>query len=353
MPRPTPVRAARIPSAPAVAALALLSSLLACLFAARPALASVPCSGEVQGAGNAYYYTYTPGTGACSFTGDDTDALVAAMNPVDFAGSAICGRWVRVTGPLGSVTVRIIDLSPWLAAGEIDLSATAFAMIGEPWQGVVPVTWETVASPLAETISIVTKDGSNPYWLGLQARHHRYGIASLEYLGSSGYVTIPRESYNYFVVTGMPGVSLPLAAPITVRLTDVHGQQLVIGGLAPNASWEFSTTQQFPACQDYTSGAPLPGAGQAVLLPPSPNPFNPRTTVAFELPARGPATLRVFDASGRAVATLLDGQVLEEGRHALAWDGRDDAGRPAPGGLYLLRLEAAGGVQVRKAALLK
>ena len=42
-------------------------------WGSRPAAAAVPCAGDVSGAGRGTYYTYTPGTGACTFTGDDTD----------------------------------------------------------------------------------------------------------------------------------------------------------------------------------------------------------------------------------------------------------------------------------------
>ncbi|MBU2501965.1 T9SS type A sorting domain-containing protein [bacterium] len=84
-----------------------------------------------------------------------------------------------------------------------------------------------------------------------------------------------------------------------------------------------------------------------------PNPFNPRTTISFTLERSGPATVRVFDAAGRLVRTLAAGSTLNEGAHALEWDGRDDAGRPVPSGTYLARLETADFAAVRKMALLK
>lgn len=323
------------------------------LLAAGSALALAPCAGTVTGAGDATFYTYTPGSGACSFVGDDGDALVAALNVTDYAGSAMCGRWLRVTGPLGSVTVRIVDLAPDLPAGDIDLNAPAFALIAAPELGRVPVTWETVASPLSETVSVYVSPGSNDWWAALQVRHHRYGIASLEFLGPSGYVAAPRTTWDHFVIDGGLGIPLPISQPFTVRVTDVNGQHLVIPGLRVLAGDEFTTAQQFPLC---TGAAPvLPptvGTGLA-LLPPSPNPFNPRTTVAFESPGQAPVSLRVYDVAGRQVATLLDGAVLPEGRHLATWDGRDDAGRPVVGGAYLLRLESGGRVEVRKALLLK
>lgn len=84
---------------------------------------------------------------------------------------------------------------------------------------------------------------------------------------------------------------------------------------------------------------------------PWPNPFNPlvRCRVSLGRPSRVTAT--IHDAAGRRVATLLSGD-LSAGSHDLLWDGRQ-GGRPAAGGLYLLRVQTEGGVLSSKILLLK
>ena len=52
-------------------------------------------------------------------------------------------------------------------------------------------------------------------------------------------------------------------------------------------------------------------------------------------------TIEAWDASGRKVARVFDGS-REAGPSSVAWDGRDDAGRALPRGLYFLRLSAGG-----------
>jgi hypothetical protein len=84
------------------------------------------------------------------------------------------------------------------------------------------------------------------------------------------------------------------------------------------------------------------------LLPPAPNPFNPRTTLSFALPVTSHVRLQVHDLGGRLVATLVD-RVLGEGRHEVGWDGRDHDGRVLPSGVYLTRLEA--GAEVARGRL--
>lgn len=70
-----------------------------------------------------------------------------------------------------------------------------------------------------------------------------------------------------------------------------------------------------------------------------PNPFNPHTTLAFDLPkAAAQVTLRLFDTQGRQVAVLVDG-ALPAGRHQAVWDGRDAHGRACSSGLYFSLLE--------------
>lgn len=76
------------------------------------------------------------------------------------------------------------------------------------------------------------------------------------------------------------------------------------------------------------------------LLDNRPNPFNPRTTIAFDLPKQESVSLRIFDVSGRLVRVLVDGDVTPGGRHESRWNGRDDDGRRVASGTYFYRLEA-------------
>ncbi len=95
-----------------------------------------------------------------------------------------------------------------------------------------------------------------------------------------------------------------------------------------------------------------PGAWRFRLHPNVPNPFNPRTTLRFELDRAGPVRLEVFDLSGRSVRVLVHGP-RDAGPHGVVWDGRDARGLHVPSGVYLVRLEAAAGETSKKVTLLK
>lgn len=88
------------------------------------------------------------------------------------------------------------------------------------------------------------------------------------------------------------------------------------------------------------------------LHPNQPNPFNPVTTIRFELDRPGPATLRVYTVSGALVRTLADAR-LPAGHYRVPWDGRDSSGRPVGSGVYLYRLTEGGRNLSRKMSLLK
>jgi len=89
-----------------------------------------------------------------------------------------------------------------------------------------------------------------------------------------------------------------------------------------------------------------------VLRPNVPNPFNPQTTLSFELPAAESIRLAVYDAQGRLVRELVNGR-REAGRHTVNWDGTDAAGRSLASGTYLARLEAGGRTLIDRMSLVR
>jgi len=98
------------------------------------------------------------------------------------------------------------------------------------------------------------------------------------------------------------------------------------------------------------SGVPL---GDSRILGISPNPFNPRTMVAFQLREPAPVDIVVYDAAGRVVRMLLRARELAPGDHEVAWDGTDAAGKSVASGVYFCRLLAGEETDVRRMVLLK
>ncbi len=148
---------------------------------------------------------------------------------------------------------------------------------------------------------------------------------------------------GYFSISAMDPAQDPVAgakAP-AVAINAVHGYKLVVwsGDLATTPGGEHEIFAQGWVDGDPSAVGGPPSAVGFSLHGAVPNPFNPVTTIAYELPQAAPVTLRIYDAAGRLVRTLLAETPVPAGRNDVVWNGLDDAGRQAASGVYLYRLE--------------
>ena len=97
---------------------------------------------------------------------------------------------------------------------------------------------------------------------------------------------------------------------------------------------------------------------QFALLQNFPNPFNPTTSISYALPTSSTITLKVYNALGQEIVTLVD-QTQSAGYHEAVWNGRNNGGANVSSGIYFYRLEAKSStgteefVQLKKMTLLK
>lgn len=200
---------------------------------AAPAMAS----------GEGTYYDAT-GAGNCSFDATPNDLMVAAMNAVDYGTADWCGACVEVTGPNGTVTVRIVDQCPECAKGDLDMSPQAFALLSPLEAGRIPITWREVPCDVTGPIAYHFKDGVSQYWAAVQIRNHRYPIKSVEALVGGAYQALGRVEYNYFLEESGLG-----PGPYTLRVTDTRGHVLEDTGIAVGDNVTRTGASQFPVCE--------------------------------------------------------------------------------------------------------
>jgi expansin (peptidoglycan-binding protein) len=192
--------------------------------------------------GKATYY-YATGGGACSFDPTPNDLMVAAMNQAEYDNAAVCGEYVKVTGPKGVVTVRIVDLCPGCDVGQLDMSEQAFGAIANLSQGVISITWQVVSPNIPGPIAYHFNTYSSQWWTAVQIRNHRNPVAKLEYQKSDGtWVSVPRTSYNYFVQQN-PGMG---PGPYNFRVTDSYGNVLTDTGIPSKPGESVNGAGQFP-----------------------------------------------------------------------------------------------------------
>ncbi len=109
-----------------------------------------------------------------------------------------------------------------------------------------------------------------------------------------------------------------------------------------------------PAVPEATTGIAEAGTAPSFALYQNvPNPFNPTTTIAYDVPAGGGrVTIEVFDVAGRRVTTLVD-ERQDAGRRSVTWRGIDTDGNALGSGVYFYRMTADGIDVTKKMLLLK
>ena len=166
-------------------------------------------------------------------------------------------------------------------------------------------------------------------------------------------VTNVDEEGSVELSSAAPKVGDTLTAELTDPDKDVEGvswewQALPPGTRSthppgPGASTASSLAEQLLAANGMK--------GLAALA--APNPFNPSTTIYFQVPESEEVSLVIYSLAGQVVKTLIPNRTLKAGIHDVYWEGRDQQGRPVAARVYFYRLTAGDKAIVRKMTLLR
>ena len=144
----------------------------------------------------------------------------------------------------------------------------------------------------------------------------------------------------------------------TVRLFFMYTEDLSYGTFTQNEGLDLGSYINFTAVDFDVRHVTNSGADrvlrpqEAMLAQNFPNPFNPNTTINFNIPSTGQVNLSIFNVRGQLVKTLVN-DVYTAGNYSIAWNGVDDNNRSVSSGIYFYRLEAAGRTEVRRMLLMK
>lgn len=114
----------------------------------------------------------------------------------------------------------------------------------------------------------------------------------------------------------------------------------------------FIDRPEFAAYMYGTSDVDGPDVRSFALHQNAPNPFNPATTISFELSQPSDVRIEIFDLSGRLVSVVAEGE-LPAGEHEVTWTGLDAEGRAVASGVYFCAMRSGGFEGRRKMVLLK
>ena len=148
-------------------------------------------------------------------------------------------------------------------------------------------------------------------------------------------------TYDYKVVTYGFGIEYMEAAAPASR--DGNGLSVLVNLLGNSLEY-----LEVPPGTTAT-GVPL----RNELSPAYPNPLNPATVIGYSVKEGGPVAIRVFDAAGRVVRTLLDGELESGIAGSVVWDGTNETGEQCASGVYFYRIAARDFTSTKKMVLLK
>ncbi len=126
----------------------------------------------------------------------------------------------------------------------------------------------------------------------------------------------------------------------------------------PNAAYDYRLADvSYEGVKEYHSmtilGVEVTELPREIMMMPAyPNPFNPTTTIRYNLPEQSTVKLTVYDVRGQEVTALQD-EVKAPGNYEVQWDGIDDSGNPVSTGVYFARLQAGDYSKTIKMAYLK
>jgi parallel beta-helix repeat protein len=192
-------------------------------------------------------------------------------------------------------------------------------------------------------------------------------ITSATPVGASGVTNLGgNDSMVQLFTNGTGDEGLALVAEFLVTGTDnwsysgplPDGENLTATNTgcwpAPSSAWQ--TSEFSPPVMIDCAGvreereASLPSVFRMAAI--SPNPFGGSTRVMFDIPRATSVSLKVYDATGRPVRSLVDGSMVP-GRYGVNWDACDDHGRMVAPGVYFCRFEHTDGCEVRELIYLR
>ena len=207
-------------------------------------------------------------------------------------------------------------------------------------------------------------------------------LTSLYLFGNYIYGEIPSEIGNLTNLTYLGlwdnqlNGEIPIEIGNLVNLNTLCLQNNQLNGEIPESicetfplSWGFSISNNnlcppYPNCvEDYVGYQDTTNCEQVSIIDETlpvtyklynayPNPFNPVTTLHYDLPEDGLVNITIYDMMGRVVSNLVSSQ-QNAGYKSIQWNSTNNIGQPVSAGLYLYTIQAGDYTQTKKMVLLK
>ncbi|PKN79322.1 MAG: gingipain R [Candidatus Cloacimonetes bacterium HGW-Cloacimonetes-1] len=158
--------------------------------------------------------------------------------------------------------------------------------------------------------------------------------------------------YKRFDSGAFERVAQPTSLSYSETLTVMGNYQYYVAVRYPNAEGASSDTLSFAYPYTGIDDSDLVPGLVTKLRANFPNPFNPTTTIRYDMAKSGAVSIKIFNIKGQLVKTLYSG-VQAGGTHSITWDGKDNGKRDVSSGVYFLRMDTNGYASTRKMLLMK
>jgi hypothetical protein len=275
----------------------------------------------------------------------------------------LCGRGdglrvVDISDPAAPSLVATLAMPDW-ALGVVVNGSVAYVACDDQGLQVVDISLPDspviVSSlPLEGKTSAPFLDGETLYVCGSEAGLHIVDVSLPEAPVLVSTLLTPGTVVEVAVASGVAyiadlsagaqiaDVSNP-AAPFLVGTLDTPNRTAhsiaLVEDIVCMTDWEGGFITADLDCRGISATPDFPPRSKLVLTA-APNPFNPGTSLKFNLLQPARVDLEIYDVGGRLVRTLLSGRPMGRGPGQVSWDGRDDRGRAVAAGIYLGRLTA-------------
>ena len=230
-----------------------------------------------------------------------------------------------VTGPLAGSSIGAYDVD----SGQTVLYSPRFDLVGASDVSISYWRWYS------------NDQGSNPgldYWTAQISNDDGATWTNVEYTqaSSNAWVQVMFDLQTYFATPGIVQMRFIASDDANGSIVEALVDDFLLMGTFDLTGVGDGVTTQFVTQLDQNS----------------PNPFNPKTEIRFSLQQAGQASLKIYDAQGRLVRSLVDG-VLQAGEQRVTWDGSTASGQRAASGVYFYRLETPESSVSKRMVLLK
>ena len=211
----------------------------------------------------AFYYDPARAEDRCSLAPLARDGWYASLPSGQYRGGALCGAYLNITGPLGTVQAEVVDTCPGCAANQVDLSVAAFTQTQRPAAGTARISYVLAHDPaLPGPLAVRVGPGSTATSLTVQVVNHGNALASVAINGKA----LSLRADGYWIAPGGAG-----PGPYQVSVADQDGHTALLTGivLRPGALQQTGTlmyggtTPSQPQPSPAPAPAPAPPASTA------------------------------------------------------------------------------------------